>query len=419
MPLPYVKQTWNNGVAGGTPISAARLQYMEDGLADLDAGKQAVIPPGTYAGSKGGIPTTAVPTTETQGGTLPAPTPTTVFSFQPRDPAKGPFNFVIGGATFGGFFDAVSYFGYNVADGGGRAVATEPRFSFNIEQDYFDGTNHLVEAYFEWNIDNSVTGYAAGTKQWRPIFWQFNRTTGDYSFQLAAKTGIALTDPATDIAWGNIGIGGLSLSGRADQSTDTAIVLSALNGKKTFLQMSAPVGGGFLLQNVTSNSWSMQIGATEALRMTTGALAVGDPSPGFMGVVSARPAVADKDMYYNFYARAQTGQSTQFLVFHNDTASALLYYINVTGEHYSVGGTAALPALSFVGDTNTGVFRQAADVLGLSVGGNEALRVAEPTDGNVALLVRRNVAGVLSLQQVSMGAADSGGAGFKALRVPN
>lgn len=32
MPLPYVKQTWNNGVAGGTPISSARLQYMEDGI---------------------------------------------------------------------------------------------------------------------------------------------------------------------------------------------------------------------------------------------------------------------------------------------------------------------------------------------------------------------------------------------------
>lgn len=36
-----------------------------------------------------------------------------------------------------------------------------------------------------------------------------------------------------------------------------------------------------------------------------------------------------------------------------------------------------------------------------------------------ALLVRRNVAGSFSLQRVSMGAADSGGAGFKYLRVPN
>ena len=32
----YVKQTWNNGSAGATPLSAARLQYIEDGLEAVD-----------------------------------------------------------------------------------------------------------------------------------------------------------------------------------------------------------------------------------------------------------------------------------------------------------------------------------------------------------------------------------------------
>ncbi len=40
-------------------------------------------------------------------------------------------------------------------------------------------------------------------------------------------------------------------------------------------------------------------------------------------------------------------------------------------------------------------------------------------DGSVGMLVKRNLAGVFTLQQVSMGAADSGGAGFRLLRVPN
>lgn len=48
-----------------------------------------------------------------------------------------------------------------------------------------------------------------------------------------------------------------------------------------------------------------------------------------------------------------------------------------------------------------------------------ALRIAEAANGETALLVRRNVAGVFSLERVSMGVADSGGAGFKLLRVPN
>lgn len=40
-------------------------------------------------------------------------------------------------------------------------------------------------------------------------------------------------------------------------------------------------------------------------------------------------------------------------------------------------------------------------------------------DTETSLLLRRNVGGAFSLQRVSMGAADSGGVGFKLLRVPN
>src|SRR4051794_7422944 len=34
--MSYVKQTWLDGKAGGTPASAARLQHIEDGIADID-----------------------------------------------------------------------------------------------------------------------------------------------------------------------------------------------------------------------------------------------------------------------------------------------------------------------------------------------------------------------------------------------
>lgn len=43
--MAYIPQTWANGVLGGTPISAARLQHMEEGIANpVDS-----IPEGTYA----------------------------------------------------------------------------------------------------------------------------------------------------------------------------------------------------------------------------------------------------------------------------------------------------------------------------------------------------------------------------------
>jgi hypothetical protein len=44
---------------------------------------------------------------------------------------------------------------------------------------------------------------------------------------------------------------------------------------------------------------------------------------------------------------------------------------------------------------------------------------ANLTNGQTAILVLRNVNGALSVQRVTMGAANSGGAGFRVLRVPN
>lgn len=59
-------------------------------------------------------------------------------------------------------------------------------------------------------------------------------------------------------------------------------------------------------------------------------------------------------------------------------------------------------------------------VLDVLFGATTALTIQNaPTNGDVGLAVYRNVGGVLSLQQVSMGAADSAGAGYRALRIAN
>lgn len=53
------------------------------------------------------------------------------------------------------------------------------------------------------------------------------------------------------------------------------------------------------------------------------------------------------------------------------------------------------------------------------VNGTVHSELAAPADGETALLLRRNVGGSHTLQRVSMGADDSGGTGYKVLRVPN
>jgi hypothetical protein len=98
--------------------------------------------------------------------------------------------------------------------------------------------------------------------------------------------------------------------------------------------------------------------------------------------------------------------------------------ITATGP-FAIDPTTSLSAVSLAvaGDPNTGngAFG-GADTYGMAAGGVEAIRAvadAATADTEVNMLVRRNVGAAFTLQRVSMGAADSGGAGFKLLRVPN
>lgn len=79
-------------------------------------------------------------------------------------------------------------------------------------------------------------------------------------------------------------------------------------------------------------------------------------------------------------------------------------------------GTAARPGLGPTSDPNTGLFAQAADAIGFSTGGTERMRLdTEAGADNTALWISR----VGALQRVTLDVPDSGGVGFRALRVPN
>ena len=57
--------------------------------------------------------------------------------------------------------------------------------------------------------------------------------------------------------------------------------------------------------------------------------------------------------------------------------------INLTSPTTFSAGTAALPSITFSGDTNTGVFAPAADTIGFAEGGTEAMRI----DANGSLMI--------------------------------
>lgn len=101
------------------------------------------------------------------------------------------------------------------------------------------------------------------------------------------------------------------------------------------------------------------------------------------------------------------------------------------GEFNLVKGKPVLPDLWLGNGTNgprvfpvstTQLFHRASNYIWQDQGAANLMQILASsgiTDGNTALMIRRNVGGTLSVQQVSMGAADSGGTGFKVLRVPN
>lgn len=94
----YEKQTWVNGVGGGTPISAARLAHMEDGIFDPAAS----IEPGTFPQNPNApTPAVAVVTTGDQ-----AVAGTKTFTGNVRFGGDDPF---ISAKRFGAFADGTSH----------------------------------------------------------------------------------------------------------------------------------------------------------------------------------------------------------------------------------------------------------------------------------------------------------------------
>lgn len=82
-------------------------------------------------------------------------------------------------------------------------------------------------------------------------------------------------------------------------------------------------------------------------------------------------------------------------------------------------GSTSRPAFSFSGDPDTGLYSVAANTIGVATAGDAVPRLQIDANENAdetALLV--SVAGAAVIR-VSVGAVDSGGAGFRLLRVPN
>lgn len=94
------------------------------------------------------------------------------------------------------------------------------------------------------------------------------------------------------------------------------------------------------------------------------------------------------------------------------------FRMNSAGQILAGDGSASVPTVSFKNDITTGLFRIASAVLGITTNGVEVGRFdTSATASNTRFLVYDVTAA--ALVRVSRGASDSGGTGFRLLRIPN
>ena len=103
----------------------------------------------------------------------------------------------------------------------------------------------------------------------------------------------------------------------------------------------------------------------------------------------------------------QTNGTTVAATFGTDQSLTLVGALTTSGATTFAAGSAAAPSITTTGDTNTGIFFPAADTIGFSEGGAEAMRI----DSSGSLLINGTTQPVNTYKQVITFSGGSGGVG--------
>jgi hypothetical protein len=335
---------------------AADLRVMAGALADLHTAVNALE--ASIAGS--------TVTGNTQGGTTSNPTPTTLWSIQPTDSTKGPFQAVLGGSQFASTWDSVLYLGYNGAGGGRAVLASEPLLTWNIEQDYeYPPGNHVMETYAEfWN--------AAHTQHVRPWFAQVNRSTGSTSFVIDVHdtNGFFSVNSGDPIQYFKVFAGGVFVRGIGFWICDSTGVNTKFSVDPTGEVVS---NGGVLTVNDGNGSSGQQLFlqsngtyASPAIRTASAA------QPLYICPNGARLGIGANGFNYNAALQILPAAATDALSIESTSGSPSYQFLKIDQYGHQVVGGAA-PTIAAEAGAGTGPTA--------TVGGNDVVGVITVTTG--------------------------------------
>jgi hypothetical protein len=249
-------------------------------------------------------------------------------------------------------------------------------------------------------------------------------TTAEYNTLIGANAGLGLA-----------GGGANTVVGHNAMQLGTACAANVAVGQRALEKCTASTTtavGSIALANLTSGTFNTAIG------YNAGAALVSGSANHYFGLGAGSTHTGSQCIFVGVYAEPSTASASNEAVFGseytiiNDVyfgkgakhATATAYRINGTaGTGTNIaGGKVTLAGGKSTGNATPAVAALAASLAGSSGTTTQTLRDGLHIDGNVTaaetpLLLFDIDKG--SLQRVSIGAADSGGTGYKVLRVPN
>lgn len=215
------------------------------------------------------------------------------------------------------------------------------------------------------------------------------------SIGLTAVNGSALTAMRSDAAPALSQ--GISPTWSGTHTFSNPVMLADGSVSNPSAAFSSDLTSGFYLRSAATNNIAFAVGGIRALDFRTGPVA---------GQVRVGMFAGD-------------GTSASTAMFINDTGNTVaLLNLRGDGQAQFVDGAVGSPSGSYINDTDTGRYRAGANSVRDVAGGVASIGFDDnATAGNTRFLIYDVDNG--TLERVSVGAADSGGTGFKVLRIPN
>ena len=397
-------------------------------VADL-AAKQETIPPDTYVVTTGDSSKAGnLQLTGDSGLTFPTSIGSLVHGVHRTQ------------AGFNGVVDDVLNVGLNISPGvaGTKGVATESFLQLGLEQHW---AGPRGEHFTEYNLD-----YQSPDRShvFRPMGWYADRVTHDNGWSFRGTHWHYSSDTVEEVfklTNAGVKLHGFDLRGRALSGAgfDWPTVQSRNASAPTefsVMPKGAPAGERSALvaygsdlaadsinyQRLAIYAWSD--GAADLVTEKGGTGVAGSIFMHATRKIEFKPD--GKIIMGNKLTLA--GQSSGSVEVIDNSGSAYFTRLNAqngifrmfSGTHLSILDVSNTAGIDLHHDGTAAAFNTfTVTPISLRIRAVEHARISSGGDGDTALMLRRNVGGTFTLQRVSMGPADSGGAGFRVLRVPN